>query len=44
LYNKASETKETAPTASAAPSTEVGDDALTANPLDAITKPAASKK
>jgi phospholipid/cholesterol/gamma-HCH transport system substrate-binding protein len=37
LYNKASETTETAPAAK--PSTEGGDDALTANPLDAITKP-----
>ena len=37
LYNKASETTEVAPTAK--PSTEVGGDALTANPLDAITKP-----
>ena len=44
LYNKASETKEATPAASAAPSTEAGDDALTANPLDAITKHETSKK
>jgi phospholipid/cholesterol/gamma-HCH transport system substrate-binding protein len=37
LYNKASETTETASTAKA--STEVEEDALTANPLDAMTKP-----
>jgi phospholipid/cholesterol/gamma-HCH transport system substrate-binding protein len=42
LYNKASETTPPAPTTTA-PSTEIGDDALTANPLDAITKPEASK-
>lgn len=40
LYNKASET--TPPPAGGASSTKV-DDALTANPLDAITKPEASK-
>jgi phospholipid/cholesterol/gamma-HCH transport system substrate-binding protein len=37
LYNKASETTEVAPAAKA--STEVEEDALTANPLDAMTKP-----
>jgi phospholipid/cholesterol/gamma-HCH transport system substrate-binding protein len=37
LYNKASETTEAAPAAKA--STEVEEDALTANPLDAMTKP-----
>ncbi len=41
LYNKASET--TPPPAGAARSTETESDALTANPLDAITKPEASK-
>ena len=39
LYSKASETPEATPKAEAAPSAEVGDDALTASPLDAITKP-----
>ena len=37
LYNKASETTEAAPSAKA--STEIEEDALTANPLDAMTKP-----
>lgn len=37
LYNKASETPEAAPAAKAL--TEVEEDALTANPLDAMTKP-----
>ena len=43
LYNKASESKDDAPTAkpAAAPSTKVGDDALGSNPLDEMTKPAA---
>ncbi len=40
LYNKASESKDDAPKAPAT-STKTGDDALGANPLDDITKPAA---